>query len=382
MTHDHQSLVIGGGIIGMSIAWNLSRQGCRVTLLERNQVGRATSWAGAGILPPANLAKATDPMDQLRGLSHALFPQWAHDLESLTDIDCGLRRCGGWYLADTPGERAAMLGMTGYWDQLGIDCEPVSGADLALREPALADWAARQESASAWWVPDEYQLRSPWYLKALHQACLGAGVSIEEGCDVTDVRETGEVEEVLVRDRWRSADSVVLCCGAWFSQIASSMRLERSVIPIRGQMLLLKTPTPLSKRVINVGHRYLVCREDGHILVGSCEEEAGFQLGTTDTMLRSLHEFAISVIPSLLTADRLASWSGLRPMTFDGFPMIGRVPACKNLYVAGGHFRSGLHLSTGTASVVTDLILGREPLVSLDAFRVGKQQTQSTSTAH
>ena len=381
MTHRHQSIVIGGGVIGLSIAWNMSRQGCRVTLLERDQVGRATSWAGAGILPPANLAKATDPMDQLRGLSHELFPQWASDLQDLTNLDCGLRRCGGWYLADTPGERAAMLGMTGYWDQLGIQCEPVSREDLSRREPALSDWAARQGTASAWWVPDEYQLRSPRYLQALHQACLGAGVEIEEGTDVIDVRDTGQAAEVLVRDRWRSADSVVLCCGAWFSRIASSLRLERSVIPIRGQMLLLKTPTPLSKRVINVGQRYLVCREDGHILVGSCEEEAGFELATTDAMLQSLHAFAISVVPSLVTADWAASWSGLRPMTFDGFPMIGRVPDCRNVYVAGGHFRSGLHLSTGTASVITDLILGRAPLVPLDAFRIGKQQTQSTSTA-
>ncbi len=218
MTHRHQSIVIGGGVIGLSIAWNMSRQGCRVTLLERDQVGRATSWAGAGILPPANLAKATDPMDQLRGLSHELFPQWASDLQDLTNLDCGLRRCGGWYLADTPGERAAMLGMTGYWDQLGIQCEPVSREDLSRREPALSDWAARQGTASAWWVPDEYQLRSPRYLQALHQACLGAGVEIEEGTDVIDVRDTGEAAEVLVRDRWRSADSVVLCCGAWFSR--------------------------------------------------------------------------------------------------------------------------------------------------------------------
>ena len=379
MTHPHHSLIVGGGIIGLSIAWNMARHGCRVTLLERNRVGRATSWAGAGILPPADFANATDPIDRLRGLSHELFPKWAHDLETFTGIDCGLRRCGGWYLADTPGERAAMLGMTGYWNQLGIECEPVPAEDLPHREPVLSDWALRQ-GITSWWVPDEYQLRSPRYLNALHQGCLDAGVRIEEETEVMDVRETGQSAQVLVQESWRTADSVVLCCGAWLSQIASSIKLQRSVIPIRGQMLLLKTPSALSKRVINVGQRYLVFREDGHILVGSCEEEAGFELATTERMLRSLREFAISVVPSLDAADQVGSWSGLRPLTFDGFPMIGRVPDCSHVYVAGGHFRSGLHLSTGTASVITDLILGRDPIVPLDAFRIGKQQTQITST--
>ncbi len=374
-----KSLVIGGGVIGLSIAWRLAREGRRVRLLERDRVGRATSWAGAGILPPARLEGATDPLDQLRGLSHESFPLWVSELEDFTGIECGLRRCGGWYLADTPGERAAMLGMTGYWDQLGIECEAVSSQALSKREPALATWAKRHDDASAWWVPDEYQLRSPRYLSALRQACLQQGVEIDEGVEVTDVRDRSGAAEVRVGNLWYAANDVILCGGAWISQIAPGMRLERSVIPIRGQILLLKTAELLSTRVINVGNRYLVCRDDGHVLVGSCEEEVGFQLGTTDTMIESLRGFAKSLIPDLATAEQAGCWSGLRPMTFDGFPMIGRVPGSLSIYVAGGHYRSGLHLSPGTAMVLTDLVLGRTPVVSLEPFRVGKQQTPSDS---
>lgn len=380
MTEQRQQvMVIGGGAIGLSIAWNLARRGLHVRLVERDRVGRGTSRAGAGILPPANFAKATDPIDRLRGLSHEMFPQWTCDLQSVTGIDCGLRRCGGWYLADTAGERAAMLGMADYWDQLGITCEPVRRGDLARREPCLSDWASRNNEASAYWVPDEFQLRSPWYLRALQQACRISGVVIEEGIEVTDVKDNGQFVEVAVGDSYQSADIVILCSGVWISRMSASLRLDVSVIPIRGQILLLKTAEPISNRVINIGHRYLVCREDGHILVGSCEEEVGFDTSTTDSMLRALRDFAISVIPSLETAQRISGWSGLRPMTFDGFPMIGPLPGHNNVYVAGGHFRSGLHLSPATAAVITDLVLGQQPALNLEAFRVGKQQTKSPS---
>ncbi len=382
MNYRQHTTIVGGGVVGLSIAWELARRGWRVTLLERSKIGRATSWAGAGILPAANSSRATDPIDQLRGLSHGLFPKWTRDLESLTGIDCGFRRCGGWYLADTPGERAAMLGMMDYWDELGIECEAITPPDLATREPALASWAARCGGASAWWVPDESQIRPPRHLRALQQACGSAGVELIENAGVTDIRTTASGAETLVGDRWHASDSVVVCAGAWTGSVAKLLRLEFSVIPIRGQILLLKTNAPLSPSIINVGHRYVICREDGCTLVGSCEEETGFELGTTEAMLRSLHEFAAALLPELESATRVAAWSGLRPLTFDGFPMIGRVPETSNLYVAAGHFRSGLHLSTGTAVVLADLMSGEPPRVNLDAFRVGKQQSHPYAAQH
>ncbi len=108
------------------------------------------------------------------------------------------------------------------------------------------------------------------------------------------------------------------------------------------------------------------------------EEEAGFELGTTKEVLESLQEFAISLVPELESAQRMDAWSGLRPMTFDGFPMIGRVPETANLYVAAGHFRSGVHLSPATAVALADLMTNKQPQVCLESFRVGKQQSTST----
>jgi glycine oxidase len=168
---------------------------------------------------------------------------------------------------------------------------------------------------------------------------------------------------------------LVVCGGAWSGSVAARLRLESSVVPVRGQMLLLKTGVPLLKSIVNVGHRYLICRDDGHTLVGSCEEEVGFRDGTTDAMLSSLRDFAVDLVPQLSGAARIDGWSGLRPMTFDGFPMIGRVPDSENVFVAAGHFRSGIHLSPATAVVIADLMGGDAASVNIESFSVGKQQS-------
>ena len=144
---------------------------------------------------------------------------------------------------------------------------------------------------------------------------------------------------------------------------------------MRGQILLLKSPKPFIRSVINIGHRYLVCRDDGSTLVGSCEEEVGFELGTTKETLNSLREFAFRICPALNAAEETMSWSGLRPLTVDGFPMLGRLPESDHIFVAAGHYRSGLHFSLATAKIMSDLMTGTEPPFSLEPFRVGKHQS-------
>ena len=371
--------VVGGGAIGLSTAWELSQRGFDITLIDRNSTGKATSWSGAGILPPANRKSSSDPIDRLRGLSHELFPMWAEKLKLDTGIDPGLRQCGGMYLAETSGEIAAMCGMTDYWQEMSIECVPLTSAEIVSHEPSLGTWFQRTNNAAAWYVPDEYQVRPPRYLQALAAACVKSGVRFIEDTEVTDIRCLDGYAQAQYQDDWHACENFVLTTGPWTGRVAPSLELELSIVPIRGQMLLLKTAVPLVTSVINMGHRYVLAREDGHTLVGSNEDEKGFELGTTDTVLESLYQFATHLLPELASAERVAAWSGLRPMTFDQFPMIGHVPGIDNLYVAAGHYRSGLHLSPGTAVLIADLISESTPRIPIDAFHVGKQQ-RSNST--
>ncbi|KAA1260304.1 Hydrogen cyanide synthase subunit HcnC precursor [Rubripirellula obstinata] len=383
-------IVVGGGAVGLSLAWELARRDCEVTLIDRGEVGSGTTWTAAGILPPANLEHATDPMDRLRGLSHQLYPKWSEQLLKETSIDIELRRCGGWYLAETAGERALMAGMIAYWNEMQIQCDAVPLPDVARREPSLANWTTQTPSAAAWWVPDEYQIRPPRLTQALHAACVSSGVTIRQGCEVVDVASNDVASHDVASNRGTAvvsladrttikADHAILCSGVWTGGLADRLHLNQSLIPIRGQMLLLKTDRPVIESIVNVGNRYVIAREDGHTLVGSCEEESGFDLSTDETMLETLHQFAIATVPSLRTASRVSAWSGLRPMTFDGFPMIGPVPSQPGLWVASGHYRSGIHLAPATAVTLADAILGERPAIDISSFAVGKQQVFDTS---
>ncbi|MEM1068079.1 MAG: glycine oxidase ThiO [Planctomycetota bacterium] len=374
--------VIGGGGIGLSIALEMAQRGVETSVIQRDPSSDITSWSAAGILPPARLEQALDPLDRLRGFSHQLYPEWIAQLESTTGVDCGFRKCGGWYLATSPGERAAMVGMTGYWKELGISCHAVSEHELAEREPSLTSWSKGAEASSAWWVPNEWQIRPPHLLRALRTACQSSGVKFRDRTEVVDIATNDGQPHLLVGGNWEKCDQVVLSAGAWSGKIARNLGMEKSVIPIRGQMLLLKTPSSLLTSVVNVGHRYLVPRDDGYLLVGSCEEEVGFEQGTTSDMLESLRQFAVSLIPELKSAESVSHWSGIRPMTFDGFPMIGRVPNESSIYVAAGHFRSGWHLAPATAKCLVALMLGEKPAVDLIAFGAGKKQICGDAPTH
>lgn len=399
--------VLGAGAIGLTIAYELARRGRSVTLVDRDRLvaverdacsietpaRSATSWAASGILPPANLVTATDPIEQLRGLSHRLFPEWVERLTHETGIDPQLIRCGGWYLADTIGETASMVGMVSYWRDLAIECQEMELVELARREPSLQQWTRSAARARAWWVPDEYQICTPLYLQALVEACRKRGVVILDQTSVAgiDPHESGatiavqrkqtdatECRNEPNRSEHLDAQQTVLCGGVWSGLISDQLKLSQSLVPVRGQILLLKTKTPILSGIVNLGHRYLVPRRDGAILVGSCEEEVGFQRGTTPKVLAELRDFAHGLCPSLQSARELAAWSGLRPLTFDGFPMCGKLPGSKSIFVAAGHFRSGIHLSPGTAVCMADLMCGREPEVDIRPFAVGKQQHQPT----
>jgi glycine oxidase len=169
------------------------------------------------------------------------------------------------------------------------------------------------------------------------------------------------------------AKRYLLAAGAWCETLLGYLGHSPNVHPVRGQIVLLKTPNRVFTRVLMFGKRYLVPRMDGHVLVGSTEEpEAGFERANTAEAVADLLALATRAVPALASAELVKCWSGLRPATPDGLPFIGPVPGWENVFVATGHFRAGVQLSIGTAQAITELFTGRPTCVPLDAFAVDR----------
>jgi glycine oxidase len=366
-------IIIGGGVIGLSLAWELARRGQQITVLDRQQIGREASWAGAGILPAAGEHGSAHPLEQLRVKAHLLHGEWAAKLQKQTGINTGYQRRGGIYVARTAGETAALIAQLEEWQTDGVACEELSLEKLTELEPGLQPLKDSGQLRAAAFLPGEGQLRNPRYLKALQAACEKLGVQLIADCEVDDVdAETNDHVSVTACERKFAARYCCLCGGAWTVNLLKTLGQASGILPIRGQMLLYKTDSPLITRVINEGNRYLVPRDDGHLLVGSCEEEVGFQIETSEAVVEELRGLAQGILPQLEHAILVKSWAGLRPGSFDTFPYMGKLPGKKHVFVSAGHFRHGLHLSPAAAVVMADLILEERVGIELQPLRVGR----------
>jgi glycine oxidase len=340
-------------VIGLSIAWELSRHGRSVRVIEQGAFGQEASWAGAGMLPPGNPRQASTVEARLRGGSHVLWPEWTDQLRALTGIDNGFHRCGGVEILtagsiEPPGERVS------HWQREGVPAERLDAAGLRQKIPVL-----NPELTSGVFLPELGQVRNPRHLKALYQACALAEVDLIPGCPVLDFIRTGDrIDQVVTAGERYSAAEFIIASGAWSRMLVQRASAELPIEPVRGQIVLLQTPTPLFRHVIEVGARYLVPRPDGRILIGSTEERVGFEKRTTVDGVAGLMEFARDLVPALGDARFERCWAGLRPYVPGGLPRIGRVPGTSNLTIAAGHFRAGLQLSPMTAVLVRQLITG------------------------
>ncbi len=223
----------------------------------------------------------------------------------------------------------------------------------------------------AYYLPEMAQVRNPRHLKALQAACAARGVSLRPGCAVHRfVRSGNHIDSVDTQQGRLTAGRYLLATGAWSEALLAPLGWRPGIRPIRGQIALLNTSTVGVRPLLLCGKRYVVPRGDGRVLVGSTEEDAGFEARTTSAAIAELLQFAASLAPNLASAAVERCWAGLRPGSPDGKPFLGPVPGVENLFVAAGHFRAGIQLSPGTALVMKQVLLGEKPGIPLEDFRL------------
>jgi glycine oxidase len=309
-----------------------------------------------------------------------LHGEWALRLREQTGIDTEYRRCGGVYIATTPAERATLAANRIWWSELGIAAEPWT-QDIAKRKvPGLERLIAHEPLVEFWHVPDDCRVRNPRHVAALIAACRSLSVDLYEetravGFDFEDHRidkvrvecnndpDKGQISSI-------QGERFCIAGGAWTVHLLDTLGISTGILPVRGQMLLYRCSQPPFSMVLNEGHRYLVPRDDGHILAGSCEEEVGFDSQTTPQMISELRSWAERIWPDLVDTPIASQWAGLRPGSFDSFPYLGTLPPYENATIASGHFRHGIHWSTATAVLMRELMFGEPTSIDLAPFRL------------
>ncbi len=360
--------IIGGGIIGLTTAYYLAQEGQRVVVLDKGDLGHEASWAGAGIIPASDPANAHTPLERFRGGSAAMFPALSQELLERTGIDNGYRKCGGLEFIS-----ATENGHAGEWHSDMSPGQRLGRAELAQLEPALA-----ASLADAFHLPEMAQVRNPRHLRALQTACQTMGVALKPRCAVHSLQRTGKrITAMQTQDGPVVAGAYLLTAGAWTDTLANGVGWRPGIHPVRGQMVLLYAPTLSLRHIVLWGAQYLVPRGDGFLLVGSTEENAGFEKRNTAGAVEELLALACRVVPELSQAAVVRCWSGLRPGSHDGLPFLGRVAGFDNLFVAAGHFRSGISLSPGTGQVMKDLLMGEQPTLPLEPFRPDRNNAAS-----
>jgi glycine oxidase len=372
MTEHPDVLILGGGVIGLSTAWFLAEAGVRVTIVDRGDFGQQASWAGAGILSPARLEHARDAFMQLHARSIAMYPALSRTLREQTGIDNGYCVCGGFELFASTGDVSS-----DEWRGEGVAFQELSGDELHRRQPDVSTSVQR-----AYYLPDMAQLRNPRHLKALQAACAARGVQLLPHCPVHGlVRHGGRIEAVQTEQERLIAGRYLIATGAWSDSLLEPLGWRPGIRPVRGQIALLNTGKSGMYPLLLRGKHYLVPRGDGLTLVGSTEEDAGFDARPTAAAIADLLERAVSLVPKLAHAAVERCWAGLRPGSPDGKPFLGAVPGTDNLFLAAGHYRSGIQLSPATALVMKEVLLGEKPTIPLEDFRLDRPLGPSVQTA-
>lgn len=347
-------LVVGGGIAGLASAWELRRAGTRVTLIERRETGRESSWAGAGILSALLPWHYGRPVNRLIHDSLARFPEWIERLRQVAATDPEYRRRGMLVL---PPFDAAVADT--WLNQHGLGVERMPDA-VARAIPA---------APGGLWLGHVAQVRNPRILRALREACLAEGVEIQEMTAATGLKSSGgRVSGVITADRLWSADDYLLTTGAWSANLIEGLSPRLPVKPVRGQMLLYETAPGTLPCVVYRDGAYLVPRDDGLILAGSTLEDVGFDISTTRDAEQAIHAFASAILPILADKAPIRHWSGLRPGSPGNVPIIARHPGLANLYLNTGHFRYGVTMAPASAALVAALLLGEKPGIDASAY--------------
>ncbi len=352
---------VGGGITALLSARLFSLAGANVTIIDRQEIGKESSWAGGGILLPLYPWRQPDAISQLLIPSIAAYPELAQTLIESTGID------PEYIVSGLLMTQLADIDKALHWcHKHSINPSPVSieqQNDFLLNNQSL-------------YLDKIAQVRNPCLLKSLKQDLLQRGVKIVEHCAIEKISITNQqITQIASVSETFPVNSVVITAGAWSGHLwrqifPDSKDMHVDVFPVKGQMLIFDTPVDTLDTMVLENDRYLIPRRDGKILCGSTVEYADFDKTTSEQAQQSLVAFARQLFPALESAPVLHHWAGLRPGTQHGIPYIDKHPEINNLAISAGHFRNGFAMGPASAQLLYEMMTNQATTLDSSPYQL------------
>lgn len=348
-------LIIGGGVIGLSIARELHKRGVsRITLVDKSVCGTESSWAAAGMLGPQAEADESGTFFDLCCASRDLFPTLADELLDETGVDIEVDRTGTLYLAFTDDDQEILDERFMWQREANLPVEHLSATAALRLEPNLSS-----SVRGALRFPSDWQVENRKLLAALRRYAEISGIRIIENRAVMNLPvENAQVTGAETEVGFIAAEKLVLTTGAWTSLIKlGTAAMPVKVEPVRGQIIVFQATAKPVKHVVYSRRGYVVPRRDNRVLAGSTTELVGFDKSVTRPASETLFDVATEISPRMSVFEIIDHWSGLRPHASDAMPVIGQMPGLDNLTIATAHYRNGILLAPATAAMVAEKIV-------------------------
>jgi glycine oxidase len=359
-------VIVGGGIIGGSIAFDLARRNLRVAVLDRQELMHEASWAAAGMLSPAPDCTAAIPLVPLGRASLALYPKFIEAVEEASGIRTGFRTGGAVEVIFHGDEERELSTLVALHHGLGLACEP-----LPLEEARDMESGLGRDARAAAFLPHECSVEPRALTAAVLEAAASTNAALCPGVEVISLALDGKkcVGVKTSQGEIFQAAQVILAAGCWSSQIPEAAPYAPT-LPVRGQMAALRhCGTPI-RHVLRSERGYLVPRgveSPQTVVVGSTIENAGYEKRVTSGGIEKILSAANELVPELEKAEIIETWCGLRPGSPDQLPIMG--PAdLDGLVIATGHYRNGILLAPVTAKLIGEWIAEKRTSLDWEPF--------------
>lgn len=352
-------VIIGGGVIGCSIAYQLTKAGVQVSVIEREEIAAEASSAAAGLLAPAEVLAGPKAGADLFLASWSITAEIIAEIEAVSSIQVEYLQTGALHVLTESDDQSSLRRYAETWQEQGSNATWLTRDEVHSYEPLL-----NRAIDAALYVPHAASIRPRLMTRAYAEAARKTGAHFHEHTEITGLQQrSGKVISIqTAQGQTISCDRVVVAAGAWSAQIGSWLGLTIPVFPARGQILSLRQPTTLLKHTIFGNDIYLVPKIDNTIYVGATVEQVGFDKSNTAGGVAWLLSSAIQLVPELEHAPITNIWSGLRPWSQDSYPILGMAPGWENVILATGHGAGGFELSAITGKTIAELIItGQSP---------------------